>query len=218
MRLIWWSISLLVAAFSVARSEDARFIEIPEEFETVIFDKSTVSVVQPGRFTIAATRIDNPDFLRFELKVLVTLKKFCELKDGNYPAPKELLTFGSPDLPIQNIEVTSGKTKVGERPFKMVSWSYPYGKLAWHVNNEIIQRTNFLHCREFSEQLDAITNGFRSTQIFDCKRGLTGLFLGDDADPARAKTLPVSADTRGYLVYLKVCLGVTNEAPYVPQE
>ena len=41
------------------------------------YDLDTVQVVQPGRFAVIETTIDNPDVMRFELKVLGTLRPYC---------------------------------------------------------------------------------------------------------------------------------------------
>ena len=62
-------------------------------------------MIVPGRFIITGTTIDNPDLIRFELRVLTTLNTYCARPDGKYPTPADLLTLGRPDSPVKNIEV-----------------------------------------------------------------------------------------------------------------
>jgi hypothetical protein len=47
--------------------------------------------------------------MKFKLKVLSTLQTYCTRPDGQYPAPADVLTLGTPDIPIKSIEVKSGQ-------------------------------------------------------------------------------------------------------------
>jgi hypothetical protein len=61
-------------------------------------------------------------------------------------------------------------------------------------------------------------NRTRSKHLFDCKRGLSGLFWDEnDDDPANGLTRFVEPDTYGDEVYRGVCLRVTHEKPYSPE-
>jgi hypothetical protein len=60
-------------------------------------------------------------------------------------------------------------------------------------------------------------NGIRSKYLFDCKRGLTGLFIHEDDDPAKVITFFVSQHTDLYTFYLAVCSRVMHEVPYLPE-
>lgn len=178
-----------------------------------------MQIIQPGRFTVIETVIDNPDVMRLELKVLATLRTYCARADGQYSAPSDLLTLGPPDMPIKNIEVRRDVTRTAGRvyPFKMVSWSYPYKRLAQH--------SGFLHCKQFNRREDdlyfetraLIVNGIRSKSLYDCKRGLWGPMINEDNDPTKAITSPVAKGTRAFEYYLAVCRAVTREAPYMPE-
>jgi hypothetical protein len=106
-------------------------------------------------------------------------------------------------------------------PFKMVSWSYPYKKLA--LGSE--QYPGFLHCKQFnqtedqlySQSLASIMNGNRAKYLYDCKRGLEGLLSNEDDDPAKAITIFVPKGSKASTYYLSACLAVTHEAPYMPE-
>jgi hypothetical protein len=67
----------------------------------------------------------------------------------------------------------------------------------------------------FAEARAVITNGIRQKILYDCKRGLRGLFVSENDDPTKA----VTAFVRGGFVrdYVLVCRKVTNELPYEPQ-
>jgi hypothetical protein len=58
-------------------------------------------------------------------------------------------------------------------------------------------------------------NGWRSKELFDCKRGLMG--INENDDPAKPMTYFVRPDTLGYRYYLAVCDRVTHERPYEPK-
>ena len=45
-----------------------RFLESSGSGDTTTFDLNTVQKMQPGRFTIISTSIDEPDVMKFRLK------------------------------------------------------------------------------------------------------------------------------------------------------
>jgi hypothetical protein len=184
-----------------AADENGRFLEFANDFNTVTFDLSTVQIVQPGRFTVVETTIDNPGWMRVQLGVLATLRTYCARPDGQYPPPPDLFILGPPDFPAKNIEVRT-------RPPKGVSWEYPYTYLKLH--------SPFLFCEEYDEVRSTITNGIRSKDLYDCKRGLWGHFLHEDDDPGKAFVDLVPKGSRAFEFYLSVCRAVTHEAPYLP--
>ena len=67
-------------------------------------DLNTVQIIQPGRFTVIETTIDNPDMMRFELKVLAVLRTYCARAAGQYAAPADLLMLGPPDMPVKKLK------------------------------------------------------------------------------------------------------------------
>ena len=105
----------------------------------------------------------------------------------------------------------------------MVSWNYPYERLATESNQgQILQHGTFLTCAHwgktedelYAEQRSSIVNGLRSKELFDCKRGLSGTFIDEHDDPARALVAPVRQNSYNDRYYRGVCLQVTHKAPY----
>jgi hypothetical protein len=219
------AVSLAASCPSWAGDQEKRFLEFPSDRATTTIDLSTVQLIQPGRFTVIETTIDNPDVMKLELKALATLRTYCGRADGKYPAPADLLTLGPPDMPIESIEVKSSQSKLAGKtyPFKMVSWSYPYKRIA--LGSTELQYPAFLHCKQFDQTEDQsysearalVMNGNRTKYLYDCKRGLDGIFLNEDDDPKKALTHFVSKGTYAFEHYQAACLAVTHEAPYMPE-
>jgi hypothetical protein len=142
---------LITCCPSWARDQEKRFLEFPNDTDTVTVDLNTVQIIQPGRFTVIETTIDNPDMMRFELKVLATLRTYCARAVGQYPAPTDLLMLGPPDMPVKNIEVSR----------KMVVWYYPYKRLQGGAGGLDCRSGNRTEQDLYSEAWDVITKGIR---------------------------------------------------------
>ncbi len=240
LALLILSVLLLGCRLSLA-GQDERFVEFsgalalhhrPTADQTYIYDLGTVHVMQPGRFTLVQTVIDDAGRMAFELKVLDTLRTYCRRPDGKYPPPSDVFRLGPPDLPVESIEVkTSGKW-----PFKTASWHYPYKRLAIEESNGTFSQVAlYLHCKgghqdeqdEYLKRRARITNGTRYRQLFDCKRGIydmEGVPFVDDEEPSPEEIQksmfpdPVPPpNTSGYRVYRDICLRVTDEEPYSPE-
>jgi hypothetical protein len=216
---------LVASCPSWADDQDARFVDFPNARTTVTYDLSTVQMIVPGKFTILTTTIDNPDVMKLELKVLSALGGYCDRVDGKYPAPTDVFTLGPPDMPVESIEVKSGQTNVAGRtfPFKTISWSYPYLKIALKFENHPAQQqSTSLACNQsgkaeevlYEQRRTFIMNGLRSKELFDCKRGLAGSFLNEADDPAKAFTSFVRPNTYMAQYYLGVCTRVMHELPF----
>jgi hypothetical protein len=68
------------------------------------------------------------------------------------------------------------------------------------------------------ETRSVIMNGIRTKELFDCKRGQVGIFIGqENNDPEKAITYFVRPDTRMFRYYFGVCYRVTHEEPYTPE-
>jgi hypothetical protein len=218
---------LVASCPSWADDQDARFVEFPNTHGNVTYDLSTLQMIQPGRFTVISTTIAKPDVMKLELKVLSALRGYCSRSDGKYPAPTDVFTLGPPDMPVESVEVKSKQSNLAGRtyPFKMVSWSYPYMKLALKLKGGTEQRIAFLTCKQWDETEDklysehraSIMNGIRSKELFDCKRGQTGIFLHEEDDPVKAITGFVRSGTYSAQYYLGVCYRVMHEMPYDPE-
>jgi hypothetical protein len=119
---LFCAVWIAMAGPSWARDQE-NFLELPGDAHTVTYDLRTVQMIQPGRFTVIYTTIDHPDVMKLKLKALGTLRTYCSRPAGQYEAPADLLTLGPPDMPVQNIEVST-------RQGKLVLWSFPYKRLA----------------------------------------------------------------------------------------
>jgi hypothetical protein len=204
----------LIASCPLWAADQERLIEFQGPKQSKIYDLATVRTIQPGRFTIVGTSIDNPDVMQLELKVLEALQKYCTYNDGQYPAPTDLLVLGPPDMPVTNIDVKHVKRFNGER-YKRAIWFYPYKKLAVGEEPEF----GFLECdRPDTEARNLITNGVRTRELFDCKRGLWGKLFNENGDPAEAFTHVVPVDSLAFRYYWTACRAVTHEEPYVPKK
>ena len=128
------TIWLVASCPSWAGDQEKRFLEFPSGIDTTTFDLTTVQMVQPGRFTIISTTIDDLDVMKFELTVLDTLRAYCTRPDGKYPAPAKLLALGPPDMPIKSIEVRN------QNQTRTVEWDYPYKRLAIETTAGIMER------------------------------------------------------------------------------
>jgi hypothetical protein len=210
---------------SWAVEQKDRFLEFRTGHGTLTYDLSTVQMIQPGRFTIISTTIDDPDVMKLKLKALDTLRTYCTRPDGQYAAPADLLALGPPDMPVKSIEVQSNQTKLAGKIYqtKTVHWFYPYKRLALNTQAGLEELPFLpLHCKgpsETKDYLDArslITNGSRAKYLFDCNRGMMGLLLREDDDPAKAFTYFVKGG--GFVPdYLSLCHNVTHEWPYLPE-
>ena len=216
----------LVASCPSGAGEEKRFLEFPSGHDTTTFDLNTVQIIQPGRFTIISTTIDDPDVMKFELTVLYTLRDYCTRPDGKYPAPAELLTLGPADMPVKSVEVESHK----KYQTRTVDWSYPYKRFALETTAGLIEGPMLpLFCespkvnksdvtRHISEGRSVITNGVRSKSLYDCKRGMVSLQIFGEDDSAKATMAGVPKGSRAFKYYLSVCWAVTHEVPTCPNK
>ncbi len=196
-----------------------RFLEFPNDKHITTYDLSTVQVIQPGRFSIISTTIDNPDVIRLRLKALDTLQTYCSRPYGEYPFPADLLTLGPADMPIKRIEVRKYSDLTG----KLVMWYYPYKRLAMSTPSEIEEEVDSVDCfadfkaqnQWFHDRLAVITNGSHMTEVFDCRRGLHGLM--SVVDPSKALVGTVHPGTFQEDYYFRVCATVMHEVPYFPE-
>lgn len=192
-----------------AGERETRFVEIPYSSGTSTFDLSTVQMIQPGRFVVISTMIDDPDVMRLELRALDIGRAHCSRPGGKYPAPADLFALGPPDMPVKGIEVIEGDT------YKFVLLYYPYKRLG--AKDVAYVQCNRTSDKDIREIRALIMNGLRSKQLFDCRRGLMGTYIvGDESrDPI---TYFVRPDTLGEDMYRRVCYAVTGDMPYLPEQ
>lgn len=200
------------------------FVEFKEDKETTTYDLRTVEIIQPGKFVIVETVLDNPDVMRFGLKVLDTLRSHCARQEGSYPAPAEVFTLGPPDMIVKKIEVSVSRlsTLHPNYRYKIASWWLPYFKTmigtgagyeSYRCNPPGRTETE-----EYVEHRDLILNGLKTKVLFDCNRGLRGEFLNEDEnDYRKARVHPIKNGTVGAEYYNGVCRAVTRKAPYISE-
>ena len=68
-----------------AVTPDGRFLETRGNDDTTTFDLSSVEIIQPGRFSIKTTTIDNPYMLSWKLKLYAALRPYCSQQQGSTP-------------------------------------------------------------------------------------------------------------------------------------
>jgi hypothetical protein len=199
-----------------------RFLELSNDGDVTTYDLTTVQIILPGKFTVIGTTIDNPDVMKLELTALDTLRSYCGKPDGTYSPPDGLFTLGKPDMPVANITVKSGQTKIGEKSyaFKQVIWGLPYRRVA--IGSE--ERPSFFDCEgpqvkskddEYQGLRSLFLNGIRRKTMYDCKRGVMGVFIHEDDDVSKV----ISGTVRGGFLrdYIALCRKLGTADPYLPQ-
>jgi hypothetical protein len=219
---------LVVAAQQPTSAADQprRFVEIrdADDTSTRTHDLNSVELIQPDKFTIRGTDVADPDIIVLQMKALDTLRTYCGRRDGDYDAPAELLTLGTPDLAIEKIKVKSEIQKVSgkEYPRKSVLWKFPYDRLASHGTDGRVDGYPILaECQPLGmspdewywETRSAIMDGFQIKEMYDCRRFVMGTFAGGNASKAITFT-PSGLFVR---IYTVVCHAVTGKLPYLPE-
>ena len=221
-------LALGVVTFCLGRLQSAsaadtaeRFVEFPYVNATKTYDLETVEIVQPGRFTIISTMIDNRDLMNLRLKTLDALRAYCDRKDGEYQPSVDVLALWSPDLPIIPISVQSSPPNTPGEGVKTVVWKYPYKKL---VLNNGERDWEILFCKGrgktktqwYLDHKNDIMNGYKKKELFDCKRGVTGFYTAVTDDPSKpAVAFMVSAECT---ICIQLCRAVTGKWPDLPDK
>jgi hypothetical protein len=209
-------------SLSSAAELSDRFLELSNDGDVTTYDLSTVQIILPGKFTVIGTTIDNPDVMKLELTALDTLRSYCAKPDGTYSLPDGLFTLGKPDMPVTNITVRSGQTKIGDKSyaFKQVIWKLPYRRVA--IGSE--ERPSFFDCEgpqvkskddEYQGLRSLFLNGIRRKTMYDCKHGVMGHFVHEDDDVSKV----ISGTVRGGFLrdYIALCRKLGTAEPYLPQ-
>src|SRR5271169_2866158 len=110
--------------------------------------------------------------------------------------------FGPPDMPVKNIEVRTDETPP---LIKRVVWYYPYKRLQPYAGLFDCKYGNRTEKDLYSEAWSGITNGVRSKELYDCKRGLWGSARYEDDDPTTVSAGPVPLQTLAFEFYQSVC-------------
>jgi hypothetical protein len=197
------------------------FVEVSRENSVYTFDLRTLHMIDPGRFTIAYREIDQPDVMNFKLKVVDTLRTYCDRDDGHYSAPTSLFFLGAPELPVQPIVVTSNRKNVetlGAKLTKSVEWKFPYKRftLKFSTATESFQDDETVFCDEpQGAKRSRLLNGLQFKILYDCRRALVGhLNFNDDLSKVIiGRIWPNSVEEA---LYFAACRRVTGKEPYQP--
>jgi hypothetical protein len=216
--------TLGITALCVAMLEPVSAAGPPDRFvefhtldgETDIYDLDTVRMILPGRFRVTKTVVDDPQQITLKLKILDLLKPYCERPYGQYPLPQRLPSAIGTSLAGKIITVSDGMI------FKIVYLTpvVRANDMSW-LFYKMQDQPEILW---YAEQHSKITNGFKVSTLFDCKRGLTNYkrsladhLVDDDDEPSKVTMYPVERATQMEQEYLRVCRAVTQEAPYAPK-
>jgi hypothetical protein len=219
---------LLCSLPARAADQPQRFIEIhaADDTSTRTYDLDSVELIQPDKFTIRGTDVDDPDIIALKINALEILRPYCKKRDGDYDAPAALFRLGTPDLAIERIQVRSKTATIAGKkyPTKQVLWEFPYDRLAiHHKDGQVEAFPSWVDCQSplmspdelYLETRSAIMNGIQVKEMYDCRRFVMGMFL-DTSDPSSKAV--IMAPRGGYVrFYLAVCQAVTGKAPYLPQ-
>jgi hypothetical protein len=160
--------------------------------------------------------------MRFKLAVLDTLGRYCSRPAGKYPAPTELFLLGKPDMQITEIEVKTTNTSRGE--FKNVIWSAPYRTLG--LGFPLEEYPNVFQCealtkksakKDYEENRSNLINGISRKEMYDCRRGVMGVFLYKDDPPSEmisVANIPIGL----FSEYIRLCYMITRKPPYIPTD
>jgi hypothetical protein len=213
---------MLTSAGQATTLNEGKWVEFDYDADTITYDLTTVQMIGPGKFTVISMTVDHPDVMRLKLKVLDTLRSYCTRLDGKYPPPIELFMLGKPDMPVENIEVKSKQIDRAGTKFKNVIWRLPYSKLALNQKSGPEETISFFDCEgpavgsideEYTKLRSLIMNGIFAKELYDCKRGVMGLFVNND-DPL-TKAITSTNVSGAYLrAYLRLCQNVTGQLPY----
>ena len=210
-------IAICMAALEPApASAEDRFVEFHVSGQTRTYDLSTVEMIAPGRFTISETSIDDdPDAVARKVRILDTIRKYCDRPVGKYfPTARELGAFGPPDQAVEAVKIEHVRLAGSGLTSKVLFWHPPYKALDTFAY--------VLHCedkaqKDYIEYRSMITNGIREKELFDCKRAMVGLFSSaDEDDKAHAFTFFVIDRLEYVQTYFGLCRQITGSDPYPP--
>jgi len=241
------ALSVAVLQSASAAGASGRFLEVHSPYGgTDMYDLGTVHMIQPGRFTMTYSRFSDAGEIALRLNILDVLKSYCKRPEGRYPVPQQLLTILSgANVEITGLDGANAAIEVTDlEKFSLVDWYYvqtagpaiEFSSLPCNTQDEAEGNWYF---RERAK----ITDGQKSTILFDCKRGLSGdsttrnpdfaAFLdrfyemkgervtlptinGDDG-PSTVALYPIQHGAPLEEAYRRMCWEVTHEEPYVPK-
>jgi hypothetical protein len=123
-------------------------------------------------------------------------------------------------MPVKNIEVMSDNyTLAGTRySGKEARWQFPYKRLQPGFSYINCTGVGIIETAEqwYEEARSVILNGTRRKDVYDCNRGIVGIFVDEKDDISKAQMFPVRGGFVRY--YLALCSKVNGEMPYLPEK
>ena len=231
MNCVLATLAIGVATITLAVSGlvDAHENNFPvnSHLDVVNFDLNSVRPLQPGRFVIAALTLDKPEIMRMRIAANRQMYKFCAKPAGFYPSLPSMYGIGSPDLPVNKLEVRIILDGTGpqRKSYKYVSWKYPYKRASTCDDDHCVnirEDVDLVMCRnnsvennnQFDEWRAFETNGVKSLKIYDCDHGLTGT-SSPEWDTNMTAMTPVRPGSIGQEIYEQVCRKVFKHEPYM---
>ena len=195
---------------SIPKQNEVHFVEFSHGSKITTFDLNTVHMIEPNRFSINSTTIDNPDVVQYKLKVLDALRPYCSRPPGTYPVPAVMPTLGNADLPLENVQVISPITG------KQLYWPLPYAKKEGGGGLIIdCQAGSKTEDSLYLENRNRIINGESDQYQFDCSRGMW-LTLPMGLEIAKFPLFTVPPNTGVEVLYMRICQAVMHQTPYQP--
>ena len=115
-------------------------------------------------------------------------------------------------MPVRDIEI---KQSVFKEKFAL--WAYPYRRFAFANNDPELVNLSCSDTEEYYVLKNQIINGIRAKYLYDCKRGMDGMFLDQDRDDfTKVSTGFVRRGTYDAEYYEGVCRAVMKQSPYLP--
>jgi hypothetical protein len=218
--------ALLANQTAICQPITDRFVELRYGNSTWSYDLSTVIMLQPGRFTIRARIVEDPEGILIKLKVLDVLRQYCDRPDGDYPPPPNIIDWTLVDMPVGDITVrtetkTSDSQLPGMPPYKAAKWQVPVKRLAYSDGSKDLQ---LLLCHgkpggtdeAYSQHRQVLLDGVVVKELYDCDRAIYGPFVDVDDDPSKAILRIVPHESGVTHTYYAVCSKVTGKSPYLP--
>ncbi|MDQ2860607.1 MAG: hypothetical protein M3T55_07775, partial [Pseudomonadota bacterium] len=172
--------------FQSAGAQEQNFA-VTSTLDVLNFDLKSIRQLQPGRFVISTLTLDKPDIMRMRIAATREMYKFCLKPAGYYSPVPSMYGVGSPDLPVNKLDVRVSFDGVGpqRKSYNDVSWKYPYKRAAScddehcvHIREDgelvICRETQVENDASFQEWWSVETNGVKSLGLYDCDHGFTG--------------------------------------------
>ena len=215
------SIDLSLADIKKKENKDWYVYETTSQ-RVRIYDIKNAKEIGHQQFKVVMTSSKTKEKLKYQELVVEQLSKFCGKTAGTYPAPKEMLIYGKPDLEDFGIQVEyindvhkiyyeiAYKKFVEKRKYDKIKYrermdfscslkeEKPDGSLVQMKLKDILR---------FEKEL--VYKEYKRDQYFDCRRELTGRFYRKlDDKVKKIHWTPPREGSLGETFLKEICLRV----------